>query len=95
MNFTVPCSPAGDTAIVEFGFDDLVALQEAFGDGYALTIANRLRNNDAAALRTCLTIGGHGGDFEAAMKASPFAALAEIVGQALTLRLVGNVDDAD
>jgi len=92
MNFTVPCPPAGPTAIVEFGFDDLVALQNAFGDGYAMTIASKLRQNDAAALRTCLTIGGHGGDFDAAMRATPYQELAEFVGQALTLRLVGNAE---
>lgn len=93
MNFTVPCLAAGPNAIVEFGYDDLVRLQAEFGEGYAMAIARRLGASDPEALRKCLEIGGHGGDFESALKGTPFQSLADIVGRALELRLIGPAED--
>lgn len=93
MSFHVTCPWAGDTACLEFKFSDLEKLQDTFGPGYGMTIAKRLDQNDPVALKTCLEIGGRGGDFEAAMKSTPFVAMAGSVMEALSARLIGRRDD--
>lgn len=89
MDFSVKLPAAGENAIIEFGFDELLKLETEFGEDYLARVVVALDKRTPSVISKVILIGLKGGDPEAALRKMSLEDLAGALADGIWLRVKG------